>query len=91
MIRLGKDKHSSLLQTLVNYGQREFYNIGPWAHFNLISLKEFNVCSFAFLLPHGISRGLYYKTYYGRHLRIFVINQSVCPWQAFPAKSNVYG
>ncbi len=35
--------------------------------------------------------GLYYKTYYGRNLRIFVISLSVCPWQAFPAWSNVCG
>jgi hypothetical protein len=26
-----------------------------------------------------------------RNLRIFVISSSVCPWQAFPAESNVYG
>jgi hypothetical protein len=26
-----------------------------------------------------------YKTFYGRNLRIFVINYIVCPWQAFPA------
>ncbi len=30
-------------------------------------------------------RGLYYKIFYGRNLRIFVISSSVCPWQAFPA------
>jgi hypothetical protein len=29
--------------------------------------------------------GLYYKTYFGRNLRIFVISYSVCPWQVFPA------
>jgi len=29
--------------------------------------------------------GQCYKTFYGRKLRIFVISQSVCPWQAFPA------
>ncbi len=29
--------------------------------------------------------GLYYQTLYGRNLQIFVISQSVCPWQAFPA------
>ncbi len=28
---------------------------------------------------------VYYKTFYGRILRIFVISCSVCPWQAFPA------
>ncbi len=24
-------KHSSLLQTFVNYGHKKFYNIGPWS------------------------------------------------------------
>jgi DNA ligase (NAD+) len=28
-------------------------------------------------------RGLYYKTFFGRYLRISVIKQSVCHWQAF--------
>ncbi len=27
--RLDRDKHSSLLQKFVNYGQKSFYNIGP--------------------------------------------------------------
>jgi len=31
------------------------------------------------------TRGLYYKTYYGRNLQIFMISLSVCPWQAFSA------
>ncbi len=35
--------------------------------------------------------GLYYKTYYSRNLRIFVINQSAGAWQAFPTQSNVCG
>ncbi len=35
-IRLGRkrnvgDKHSSLLQKFINYGQKKFYNIGPRA------------------------------------------------------------
>jgi len=30
-------------------------------------------------------RGQYYKTFYGRNLRISVISWSVCPWQASPA------
>ncbi len=36
------------------------------------------------------NRGLYHKTYYGRHLRISIISLSVCPWQAFPARSSVF-
>ncbi len=34
------------------------------------------------------SRCQSYKTFYGRNLRIFVISQSVCPWQAFQVYSN---
>ncbi len=30
--------------------------------------------------PH---RSLYYKTFYGRNLRIFVISYKVCPFPAF--------
>ncbi len=37
------------------------------------------------------NRGLYNKTFYGRNLQIFVISQSVCLLQAFPAQSNVCG
>ncbi len=37
------------------------------------------------------SWGLSYKTFYCRNLLIFVISQSVCPWQVFPAQSNVFG
>ncbi len=36
------------------------------------------------------SRASCYKSHYVRNLRIFVVSQSVCPWQAFPAKSNVF-
>jgi hypothetical protein len=34
-------------------------------------------------------QGQCYKTFYGRNLSISVTSYSVCPWQAFPAKSNV--
>ncbi len=47
----------------------------------LIPLKVEKICSDMFL--H--STGLYYKTFYGRKLRIFVTSLSVCPWQAFQA------
>jgi hypothetical protein len=30
MERPARDKHSSLLRTIVNYGRKKFYNIGPW-------------------------------------------------------------
>jgi hypothetical protein len=35
---LPRTKHSSLLQRLVNYGEKKFYNIGPWSQF----CKTFN-------------------------------------------------
>ncbi len=35
------------------------------------------------------TQGQCYKTFFARNLYIFVISQSVCPWQAFPAQSNV--
>ncbi len=31
-----------------------------------------------------------YKTFYVRNLRMFLISQYVCLWQALPAQSNVY-
>jgi hypothetical protein len=30
--RLARDKHSNLSPKFVNYGQKKFYNIGPWFH-----------------------------------------------------------
>jgi hypothetical protein len=35
------------------------------------------------------TRGQCHKTTYGHKLRLFIISKSICPWQAFPAKSNV--
>jgi hypothetical protein len=43
MERLAKAKHSSLLQTLVSYGRKEFYNIGPCpfsVHYKYVMLKN---------------------------------------------------
>ncbi len=38
------DNHFKLLQTLVNYGRKKFYNIGPWIVFgpqkNLIIVAD---------------------------------------------------
>jgi hypothetical protein len=33
--------------------------------------------------------GQCYKMFHVRNLRIFIISYGVCPWQAFPALSNV--
>jgi hypothetical protein len=34
LIRLARDKHSSLLQKFINYGRKKVYNIGPRGHRN---------------------------------------------------------
>jgi hypothetical protein len=39
------DKHSSLLRKFVNYGEKKFYNIGPWLD-NVIKL--FTAVSYEF-------------------------------------------
>ncbi len=35
------DKRSSLLRKLVNYGEKEFYNIGPWAEFSILEMAVY--------------------------------------------------
>jgi hypothetical protein len=30
--RLARNRHSSLLQKFINYGEKKFYNIGPWLY-----------------------------------------------------------
>ncbi len=37
------------------------------------------------------SRVQYYTTFFVRNSRIFMISQSVCPWQAFPVWAIVFG
>jgi hypothetical protein len=34
--RLASDKCSSLLQKVVNYGRKKFYNIGPWKDVGIV-------------------------------------------------------
>ncbi len=60
--RPASDKHSSLLQTFVNYDRKNL-KVPSW--------------------------GQCYKTFCVRNLPRLVICQSVCPWQAFPAYSNL--
>ncbi len=48
--RLNRDKHSSLLQKSVSYGQKKFYNIGPWSqcHKNCPTSPEWiSICNFS--------------------------------------------
>ncbi len=42
-----------------------------------------------FSLKMDPDRAQCYKTFNGRNSQVFVMNYSVCPWQAFPAESNV--
>ncbi len=39
--------------------------------------------------PHVAAWGQCYKTFCGRKLRLFILSQSDCPWQAFEAQSYV--
>ncbi len=39
-------------------------------------------------IEHLLSMTQFYKTFYGRNLRIFVISQSVCLWQSFQPSLN---
>ncbi len=57
-----------------------------------IEFQTFNKVLKHFILTTNESykaQGLYYKTFFGRNLRIIMISQSVCIWQAFTAQSNV--
>jgi hypothetical protein len=38
--RLARDKHTSFLHTVINYGRRKFYKIGLWS-----SLKKSQICN----------------------------------------------
>jgi hypothetical protein len=59
----------------------------------LITVKSFivpalrHIHRFSFFLITAFTKiwGMYYKTSYGRNLRIYVISKSVCLWQAFTA------
>jgi hypothetical protein len=39
---VGRDKHSSLLRKSVNYGQKQFYNIGPSGWFRILDPEIVN-------------------------------------------------
>jgi hypothetical protein len=97
--RLAKDKHSCLWRKYLNYVHKSFYSLESrekcrysyllltlWCNkLECFSLKSFQ----ASLLLSNKPRGMYYKTFYGRNLLIFVISKSVCPWWAFPAYLRV--
>jgi len=58
-----------------------------WSMFRIYCQGIINIWNMISIFCQNINDtwGLYYKTFYGRNLHIFVISQSVCPWQAFPA------
>ncbi len=61
--RLARVKHSSLLRKYQNYGQKSFITLVSGWSLNIA--VEFSM---------NRTRGLYYKTFYGHNLRIFVIS-----------------
>ncbi len=54
-------------------------------------LITYHVSVHILYIYHDIHHGPSYKTFYICKLQLFIISQSVCPWQAFPAQSNVSG
>ncbi len=39
--RPARDKHSSLVQTFVNYGRKKFYKVGPLSLFDAVTAQTF--------------------------------------------------
>jgi hypothetical protein len=83
---LARDKHFSLLRTLINYGQKMFFNIGPWAQCckaificNLrISVISWSVCPLQAVPPSlifGNKVGAYPS---GASFK--VLSSKVCSW-----------
>jgi hypothetical protein len=72
---------------------KKLYYIGPRSRCSFrvnasgwSTMVEQSTLEFEGLNPVDLgSMGRYYKTFYGRNLRIFNITESACPWQAFPA------
>jgi hypothetical protein len=61
--KLARDKHSSLLRKAIKYGQKKFYNIGPWRK----SYKTFFICR---LRRGQCSESVFYGFLY--YARVFV-------------------
>ncbi len=78
-----RQKHSSLFRENMSDKEQRFYVV------ETLLAKAILVCPSIFPLEKFAIWGHNYKAFYGRKLRIFVISQSICPWQAFPAQSNV--
>ncbi len=62
------------------------------SHISIITQEKISqtTVSLYFNFPLSTSRKCY-KNFYNLKLRLFIISQSVCPWQAFPAQPNACG
>ena len=76
--KIARDKHSSLLGTLVNYRPKKFYIIGP-------RFEKYGTDQRRSLLNQVT------KTFYGRNLQIFVMSQSVFRqgWKGLPRTNTL--
>ncbi len=53
-----------------------------------VSIGQISICQMS-ICKYQLTRGQCYTTFFVRNLRIFVISQCVCPWQAFqPSLTN---
>jgi hypothetical protein len=70
-----RDKHSSLLGTLIIYEPKKLYKIGPRRHYVSVwpgsSMWSRQATSSSIGPPYWCQR---YQTFYSRNLRLFVIN-----------------
>ncbi len=65
----------------------KLFHLFSYKYYNISTSGQFNKNSRVLIY----NAGQCYKTFFGRKLRLFVISQSICPWHAFPAQSNVWG
>jgi hypothetical protein len=57
---LARDKHSSLLQTFVNYDRKKYYNIGPRSHVTLDPDRDLEYWDFR-LVSGNLCQGIITK------------------------------
>jgi hypothetical protein len=94
--RLARDKRSRLLRKVVTYGRKSFVTLAPGVEQDFRQAEHEEDGADSGQLAAGQCRHFEaihlaqcYKTFYGCNLQIFIIRQSVCPWQAFPVQSIV--
>ncbi len=72
-------REAPALPKILEQGESDWQDdhfISLWSRMNIVR-NLFNCTN---------TKGLYLKTFYSHNLRIYVISQSVCPWQAFPVQ-----